>query len=92
MQGMIPFAECPVGLFESESGELCVKSEYSLHAIIVSTGEKFWGGAKSMHELCKVKVRPVEVEIVRKGRWVAVPSSDMATGKAYKCSECNKMR
>jgi len=31
------------------------------------------------------------VEVVH-GRWVAVPSSDMMTGKAYKCSECNKMR
>ena len=28
----------------------------------------------------------------KKGRWIAVPSSDMMTGKAYKCSECNKMR
>lgn len=26
------------------------------------------------------------------GFWVAVPSSDMVTGKAYKCSECQKMR
>lgn len=26
------------------------------------------------------------------GQWIAVPSSDMMTGKAYKCSECNKMR
>lgn len=26
------------------------------------------------------------------GAWVAVPSSDMMTGKAYKCSECGKMR
>lgn len=26
------------------------------------------------------------------GRWIAVPSSDMMTGKAYKCSECQKMR
>ena len=30
------------------------------------------------------------VEVVH-GRWVHVPSSDMMTGKAYKCSECNKM-
>ena len=28
----------------------------------------------------------------RCGRWIAVPSSDMSTGKAYKCSECSKMR
>ena len=26
------------------------------------------------------------VEVVH-GRWIAVPSSDMMTGKAYKCSE-----
>lgn len=31
------------------------------------------------------------VEVVP-GRWIHVPSSDMMTGKAYKCSECNKMR
>lgn len=31
------------------------------------------------------------VEVVH-GRWIHVPSSDMMTGKAYKCSECNKMR
>lgn len=29
---------------------------------------------------------------VAHGRWIPVPSSDMMTGKAYKCSECNKMR
>ena len=29
---------------------------------------------------------------VKHGWWIAVPSSDMATGKAYKCSECKKMR
>lgn len=26
------------------------------------------------------------------GRWIRVPSSDMMAGKAYKCSECGKMR
>ena len=31
------------------------------------------------------------VEVVH-GRWIHIPSSDMMTGKAYKCSECNKMR
>lgn len=34
----------------------------------------------------------VEAVPVVHGRWVAVPSSDMMTGKAYKCSECQKMR
>jgi rubrerythrin len=33
-----------------------------------------------------------DTEEVVHGRWVRVPSSDMMTGKAYKCSECNKMR
>ena len=31
------------------------------------------------------------VEVVH-GRWIAVPSSDMNIGHAFKCSECNKMR
>ena len=26
------------------------------------------------------------------GEWIHVPSSDMATGKAYECSNCKKMR
>lgn len=33
-----------------------------------------------------------EVAEVVHGQWIAVPSSDMMTGKAYKCSECGKMR
>lgn len=31
-------------------------------------------------------------DAVKHGWWIAVPSSDMTTGNAYKCSECNKMR
>lgn len=34
----------------------------------------------------------IEAAPVVHGRWVHVPSSDMITGKAYKCSECGKMR
>ncbi len=33
-----------------------------------------------------------EVVEVKHGEWIAVPSSDMSTGKAYKCSECGKFR
>lgn len=42
---------------------------------------------------CFVEQMPTvdAVEVVH-GRWIHVPSSDMMTGKAYKCSECNKMR
>ena len=38
------------------------------------------------------KMPTVDAVPVVHGRWVAVPSSDMMTGKAYKCSECGKMR
>lgn len=58
----VPLAECPVGLFESDSGELCVKSEYGVDSYIVSTGESFWGGAKNPTELRAVMVTPVEYE------------------------------
>ena len=33
-----------------------------------------------------------DVVEVKHGEWIAVPSSDMSTGKAYKCSECGKFR
>ena len=39
-----------------------------------------------------IDVGGVDAAPVVHGRWVAVPSSDMMTGKAYKCSECGKMR
>lgn len=32
------------------------------------------------------------IEERKHGTWIAVPSSDMSTGKAYKCSECGKFR
>lgn len=43
-------ALCPIGLFKSEDGELCLKTEYGnnegrIDAYIVSTGEFFWGAA-----------------------------------------------
>lgn len=45
-------------------------------------------------EGCRVILEAPAVDAVKvvHGRWIAVPSSDMMTGKAYKCSECNKMR
>ncbi len=33
-----------------------------------------------------------DVAPVVHGRWIPVPSSDMMTGKAYKCSNCEKIR
>lgn len=34
----------------------------------------------------------VEAIPVVHGEWIHVPSSDMATGRAYECSNCKKMR
>ena len=39
-----------------------------------------------------IKQQTVDAVEVVHGRWIHVPSSDMMTGKAYKCSECNTMR
>jgi hypothetical protein len=41
-------AECPVGLFLTKHGTLCLKTEYGdidglIDAYIVSSGEFFWG-------------------------------------------------
>ena len=47
-----------------------------------------------MREMCDILDKsPTEdaAEVVH-GRWIAVPSSDMNIGHAFKCSECNKMR
>ena len=34
----------------------------------------------------------VEAVPVVHGEWIHVPSSDLATGRAYECSNCKKMR
>lgn len=44
----VTLAECPIGLFKTASGELCLKTEYGnnegrIDAYIVSSGEFFWG-------------------------------------------------
>ena len=38
------------------------------------------------------KIPTADVVEVRHGEWIAVSSSDMSTGKAFKCSKCQKMR
>lgn len=45
---LLALADCPVGLFMSNGGELCLKTEYGnndgrIDAYIVSSGEFFWG-------------------------------------------------
>lgn len=44
-------------------------------------------------ERCSIHTAPTtDVVEVRHGEWIAVSSSDMSTGKAFKCSKCQKMR
>lgn len=57
--------ECPIGLFFSADGELCLKTEYGsnegrIDAYIVSSGEFFWGGAGSVKEQRSVMVTPAK--------------------------------
>ena len=54
--------DAPVGLFIF-NGKLCLKTEYytngRVDAYIVSSGEMFWGGAKTTDELNSLEVMPV---------------------------------
>ena len=83
--------EAPVGLF-LWNGEMCLKTEYiagwGVEAFIVSSGETFWGGAKTSEERNNLDVTPIEAEPVRHGYW------ENANGrlKTYirKCSVCGK--
>ncbi|MFD1477443.1 hypothetical protein, partial [Ancylobacter polymorphus] len=58
-------AECPVGLFLSDGGELCFKSEYGdnngrIDAYIVRSGEFFWGAPpQTIASQRRQVVRPV---------------------------------
>lgn len=69
--------EAPVGLFLFED-TLCMMTEYSSdgcgrHAYIVSSGEMFWGGAKSKEERANLEVTPVEVRLDELSpRWISV--------------------
>lgn len=85
MQNTVPFEDCPVGMFLSASGELCVKTEYGLDAFIIATGEKFWGGAKTLAHLRRVTVTPVEVRILQHARWIEEKN---AWSRERKCSAC----
>lgn len=62
----VSLASCPIGLFMSEGGELCLKTEYGdnngrIDAYIVSSGEFFWGGTSEPIKQRQVQVRSVIV-------------------------------
>ena len=44
------------------------------------------------NNICGFFEKKSDYQKIKHGEWIAVPSSDMSTGKAYKCSECQKMR
>lgn len=78
--------DAPVGLFMSKEGELCLKTEYiadwGVEAYIVSSGETYWGGAKTAEERNNLDVTPIEVAPVRNGHWRKYSSDE------WICSEC----
>lgn len=59
--------ECPIGLFVSDDGEICVKTEYhtakgAVEAYIVSSGEFFWGAPpQTVESQLQQLVHPVRV-------------------------------
>lgn len=58
MYELVPLRYCPVGLF-IHGNDLCVKTEYGNEAYIVSSGEYFWGGAKTHQQIGDVLVLPI---------------------------------
>lgn len=54
----ISLKEYSAGLFVSNEGELCVKTEYGNESYIVSSGERFWGGASNDKELGELQIYP----------------------------------
>lgn len=65
----IALADCPVGLFITESGTLCLKTEYGnnegrIDAYIVSSGEFFWGSQpQTIENQRRQMVTPVDVDV-----------------------------
>jgi hypothetical protein len=72
MSDALTLAECPIGLFISEGGELCLKTEYGsnegrIDAYTVSSGEMFWGYApQSIASQRAQMVTPVENVTLKK--------------------------
>lgn len=81
--------DAPVGLFMFEE-TLCLKTEYAnpqggVEAYIVSSGEVFWGRAKTQEERNNLDVTPVNADNLRPhGRWIAQDE----TLTKFMCSAC----
>ena len=72
MDDKVTLADCPIGLFMTDNGELCLKTEYGnnegrIDAYIVSSGEFFWGSApQTIPNQRAQMVTPVENVTLRK--------------------------
>lgn len=90
MKNPIALKDCPVGLFLSLNGELCLKTEYGDDAYIVSTGEKFWGGAKVPELIGKVNVFPLQFKFKDTDCKPVVHARWYGERGEYKCSKCGE--
>lgn len=87
--------DVPVGLFLF-GDTLCLMTEYSnegcgREAYIVSSGETFWGGAKSKEERANLDVTPVTVkqdDLRPKGQWNIVEFDKAFNRTTIECSKC----
>lgn len=64
---------------------------------LARTSELYSDFHRSMADLTSLKelledTPTADVVEVRHGEWIAVSSSDMSIGKAFKCNKCQKMR
>ena len=75
---LVPLKNCPIGLFVKDH-TLCVKTEYGNEAYIVSSGERFWGGAKTKEQIGEVLVLPIQDRTLEHIEW--------KYGTKYKCAE-----
>lgn len=93
MSDTISLADCPIGLFESEGGELCLKTEYGnndgrIDAFIVSSGEFFWGSAPQTIASQRAQlVRPVDADVVHLDR-CAVCAGEGSDDEGENCRVC----
>ena len=63
---LVKLKDCPIGLF-IKGYTLCVKTEYgNADAYIVWSGERFWGGAKTIEEIGEVFVLPISDKVVQR--------------------------
>lgn len=83
MSDKMTLAECPIGLFLSDSGNLCLKTEYSgndgrIDAYIVESGEFFWGAQpQTIASQREQMVTPVEnVTLHRRPVAFRIPDND----------------